>query len=204
MAVFILDTRNQKDDFVEKALKDLGHDIVRSKLPFGDVAVSTDILNVVDLKSSGGGLIELAHNVCSKDHDRLRKEIIKCLEVKGNITFMVFEPHIHRLEDVPFWKVPTFKSNVWTKVYYLNGKRVPKKDLEKGKAYNVEYKCVHRKGDPRTSIKPEILYKALKTMSEPNHYGKGTKINFIFTDKKNCGKRIEELLLTTDKSCDTL
>ena len=78
MTTFILDSRNQKDSFVEKALNDLGHKTSRDfKLSFGDVAKSTNVFNTIDLKSSGGGLIELAKNVCSKDHNRLKMEILK-------------------------------------------------------------------------------------------------------------------------------
>lgn len=195
MATFILDTRNQKDAFVEKALKDLGHTIVRSKLPFGDVAERYDMLNCVDLKSSGGGLIELAHNVCSSDHSRVRNEIMSCLEVNGNITFLVFEPHITCLEDVKNWVSPRFKANMWKKVYTLRGEKVPKSKLKPNEMYDVQTVMVHKKGEPMTRVSGETLYKALKTMSEQGHYAPNTKVNFVFTTKKDCGKAIEEILL---------
>ena len=50
MAVFIVDTRNQKDSFVVKSLLDRGHRVLRSKLPFGDVALSSNILTLSTLK----------------------------------------------------------------------------------------------------------------------------------------------------------
>ena len=195
MATFILDTRNQKDDFVEVGLRNLGHTIIRSKLPFGDVALSTDILNCIDLKSSGGGLLELAGNICSKDHARLKSEIVKCLAANGKITFLIFESGVHCLEDVKFWKVPTYKHNQWGDVYYYMGKRIKKSDLQEGVPYDKRHVMLHNKGEPMTKIAPEVLYKALKTMSEPNHYAKGTKVSFVFTTKYKCGKAIEEILL---------
>jgi hypothetical protein len=67
-SVIILDTRNKKDAFVKESLEELGYRTYRSKLPFGDVAFSGDIFNAVDLKSSGGGLLELAMNICGNDH----------------------------------------------------------------------------------------------------------------------------------------
>ena len=195
MSTFILDTRNQKDAFVEKALKELGHTVIRSKLPFGDVAERYDMLNCIDLKSSGGGLIELAHNVCSSDHSRVRAEIMSCLEVQGNITFLVFEPGITNLEQVKYWESPRFKSNMWQKIYTLRGKRVPKSKLDPHEIYDVKTVMVHKKGEPMTRVKGETLYKALKTMSEQGHYAPNTKVDFVFTTKEDCGKKIEELLL---------
>ena len=195
MATFILDTRNQKDAFVEKSLKELGHDVVRSKLPFGDVAERYDMFNCIDLKSSGGGLIELAHNICSSDHNRMKKEIENCLAVHGNITFLIFEPEIHCLEDVKYWIVPKFKHNIWKKVRYLRGVPVPKNKVKDGEIYDIKSVMVHKAGEPMTKVKAETLYKCMKTISEPDHYGKGTKVNFVFTDKNKCGKVIEDLLL---------
>lgn len=179
MKTIILDTRNQKDGFVESALRELGYNIVRSKLPFGDVALSTNILNCIDLKSSGGGLIELAKNICSKDHSRLKEEIKKCLEVDGNITFLCFEPKISSIEEIKNWEVPTFKNNLWKR------KITP---------FGMKYEILHKKGEKMTKVKPETLMKAIMTMSEQDHYKKNTKINFVFTTKQDCGKIICKLL----------
>ena len=179
MAVIILDTRNQKDGFVEDSLKKLGCTIIRSKLPFGDVALSTNILNCIDLKSSGGGLIELSKNICSKDHSRIKKEINNCLDVNGNITFMCFEPGIETIEGIKNWKVPVFKSNLYKKIKTPEGEIV---------------KCLHKKGELMTKVKPLSLMKAIQTMTQENHYKEGFKVNFVFANKENCGEKILKIL----------
>lgn len=184
MKVVILDTRNQKDSFVQKSLEDLGCTIVRSKLPFGDVALSKNILNCVDLKSSGGGLIELSKNVCSGDHARVKREIKNCLSVNGKITFLCFESGINCIDDIEKWQVPTFKADLFkTKV------------LDSGERKKV---VLHRKGELMTKVKPETLKKAIKTMSEKDHYKQGFVVDFEFTTKEKCGEKILEILQRED------
>lgn len=198
MSVFILDTRNQKDDFVEVALVKLGHTVVRSKLPFGDVALSTNILNCIDLKSSGGGLIEVSRNRCSKDHNRMKKEIEECINVGGKITFLCFEPGIKDIDDIVNWEVPTFKNDQWRIKYYELGTNKPltKTQIEKNniKNYYTKKEKVAKKGDKMTSVNPETLMKSIKTMCTPGHYKEGTKVDFIFTNKKDCGEAIIDIL----------
>jgi hypothetical protein len=177
--IVILDTRNQKDAFVEDALKKLNCTIIRSKLPFGDVALSTDILNCVDLKSSSGGLLELSKNVCSNDHSRVKREIRNCLEVDGKITFLCFEPGIKSVDEIDKWQVPKFKGNMYAKIKTPTG---------------YVSKCLHRKGELMTKVKPETLKKAIKTMSEQDHYKKGFAVNFEFTTKEECGRKILAIL----------
>lgn len=177
MITFILDSRNQKDSFVEKALNDLGHKTSRDfKLSFGDVAKSTNVFNTIDLKSSGGGLIELAKNVCSKDHNRLKMEILKALNKGGQITFLCFEPNIHSIDDIATWQVPTFKSSL-----YKNGK------------------CLHKKGEKMTKVAPETLMKALKTITTQDHYAPNFKVNLEFTTKDDCGRKIVEIFDRMEK-----
>lgn len=185
MQVVIVDTRNQKDDFVVSSLESLGCSVVRSKLPFGDVALATNILKCVDLKSSGGGLIEVAKNICSRDHNRIKKEINSCLAVNGEITFLCFEPGINSIEEVVNWEVPRFKGSLY--------KDVPKYN-ERGNVIAYDRVLVHKKGDLMSRVKPETLMKAIKTMTEPDHYKPGTKVNFLFTTKQNCGELILEIL----------
>lgn len=178
--VIIVDTRNQKDDFVVRALEQRGCTIVRSKLPFGDVALSTNILNCIDLKSSGGGLIEVAKNRCSKDHNRMKKEIESCLSVGGKITFMCFEPEMKTIEDIANWEIPHFKADLYKTKRNTEGK--------------LERVCLHKKGQPMTKVKPESLMKSIQTMTTPDHYKVGTKVDFVFVDKNNCAEKIIEIL----------
>lgn len=178
--VVILDTRNQKDAFVEKSFKDLGYTIIRSKLPFGDVALPTNILNCVDLKSSGGGLIEVARNRCSKDHNRMKREIEACLNCGGKITFMCFEPNMKEIEDIENWKIPCFKADLYKT-----------RKLEDGTCEKI---CLHKKGQPMTKVNPTTLMKSIQTMTTQDHYKKGTKVDFVFASKQNCANKILEIL----------
>ena len=118
MADFIVDTRNQKDDFVIKSLAKLGYTCDRLQLYYGDIARKDNILNSIDLKSSSGGLIELAKNILSKDHERIKREIKKCIAYRGKLTFLCFEPGITCIDDIANWEIPTFKSNQYITSYY--------------------------------------------------------------------------------------
>lgn len=202
MSVIILDTRNQKDSFVEASLKQLGCQCLRSKLMFGDVALSTNVLKVIDLKSSGGGLIEIARNRCSNDHGRMKKEIEECLKFGGEITFMCFEPNMTCIEDIEHWEVPRFKGDVWGVKYFnpISKEPLTKLQKEKWEKAHPTLLCdkkrikLHGKGQLMTQVKPITLMKSIKTMCEPNHYKQGTKVNFVFATKENCGEKILEIL----------
>lgn len=178
--IVILDTRNQKDSFVQEALEKLGCKIIRSKLPFGDVALSSNILNCIDLKSSGGGLLELSRNRCSKDHNRMKAEIENCLSCGGKITFLCFEPGMNKIEDIASWKIPTFKGDLYKKKICEDG--------------SVEKVLLHKKGQPMTKVNPETLMKSIKTMTAQDHYRKGFKVDFEFATKQNCGEKILKIL----------
>lgn len=200
----IVDTRNQKDDFVVKSLQSLGYEVVREKLNFGDVAFDNSRHIVVDLKSSGGGLIELSRNRCSHDHNRMKNEIEKCLKYNGEITFLCFEPNINSIDDIINWQVPRFKTNLWVTKYYEQetNKPLTKDIINKNK--NIKYyskkELLHKAGQLMTKIKPETLMKSLKTMCEPNHYMDGKKVNLEFATKENCGEKIINILTRYNKN----
>ena len=194
----IVDTRNQKDDFVVKSLQSLGYEVERDTLNFGDVAFDGARHIVVDLKSSGGGLIELARNRCSKDHDRMKREIEKCIKYNGEITFLCFEPNINCIEDIKNWQIPKFKSTAYITRYYEQNTNKPLTKALITKNPNIKYytkrEVRHRIGEPMTKVKPETLMKSLMTMCEQDHYAKGKKVNLLFTNKEDCGRKIIEIL----------
>ncbi|HKL93806.1 MAG TPA: hypothetical protein VJZ69_00810 [Clostridia bacterium] len=107
--MILFDTRNQKDTFISEPLTNFGFATDRTKLPFGDIATADDILNAVDIKSAHNGLQELAGNICSGDHNRLRREIEKCAEYGGKLTFLVVHPHITKIDEVCKWKSEVYK-----------------------------------------------------------------------------------------------
>lgn len=162
--VCIADTRNQVDDFAVKSIEKQGYVVRRMGLPFGDFALLDNLTCAVDIKSSGGGIVEIARNICSKDHQRLKREIKKCAEWGGKICFLVANDEgIRSVDDLANWQSPTYKS---------------------GKL----------KGKPFTRVSGTALMKAIKTMSQPNYYAKGLTVRFSFCDKKSAGEKILKIL----------
>jgi hypothetical protein len=162
--ICIADTRNQVDDFAVKSIESQGYKVKRMTLPFGDFALIDNLTCAVDIKSSGGGIVEIARNICSKDHERLKREIMKCADWGGEICFLVANNDgITKVEQLAQWKSPCYKS---------------------GKL----------RGKPFTQVKGETLMKAIQTMSQPNYYANGLTVHFSFCSKENAGKKIIEIL----------
>lgn len=107
--MILFDTRNQKDGFIREPLTKFGYATDRTKLPFGDIATANNILNAIDIKSAKNGLQELAGNICSGDHSRLKREIAKCAEYGGKLTFLVIHPYITKIEEVCKWESEVYK-----------------------------------------------------------------------------------------------
>jgi len=218
---FIVDTRNQKDDFVIKSLNRLGHSCSRLKLYFGDIVKKGDMLKSIDFKSSSGGIMELIKNICSKDHIRFKEEINKCINYGGQLTFLCFEDGINCIDDIRNFKIPVFNSTQYKWCYYskIFNEKISKakikslfdSELKANKIkiygdydyalskyirdnYYLKKEVSHIKGDLMTKVKLETFIKALKTMSKQDHYGKGVKINFEFCSRENSGEKIIEIM----------
>ena len=199
--VCIADTRNQVDDFAVKEIIKQGYEVRRMTLPFGDFALLDNLTYAIDIKSSGGGILELARNVCSTDHQRLKREIKKCAEWNGEICFLIAnEDGVNSIDDLLTWKSPTFKSDQYVQKYKYQDKWVTKavllKHIKEKDLPNYEKKSIktHSKGEPMTTLKMETFVKALKTMSQPNHYKKGLTVRFSFIDKNKAGEKIVQIL----------
>lgn len=218
---FIVDTRNQEDDFIINSLKELGHNCKRLTLYFGDIVKKGDMLKSIDFKSSSGGIMELIKNVCSKDHIRLKNEINKCINYGGELTFLCFEDGVNCIDDIINFEIPKFTSTQYKWFYYSKflNEKISKakikslfdKDLKSNKvkiygsyeyAFNkyvrdnfyLKKEISHIKGEPMTKVKLETFIKALKTMEKQDHYGKGVKINFEFCSRIDAGKKIIDIL----------
>lgn len=81
--VIIEDTRNQitKHALLNKQLTELGHSIVRSKLFVGDYTEAKNQSICIDTKKD---ILEVAGNICGKQHTRFREECIRamCADIK--------------------------------------------------------------------------------------------------------------------------
>lgn len=77
--IIVEDTRNQigKHQLLNKQLTDLGYEVVRTKLYVGDYTRLDNMSICIDTKKDW---VELAGNICGKQHTRFREE---CLRAKS-------------------------------------------------------------------------------------------------------------------------
>lgn len=88
--ILIEDTRNQigKHKVLNEQLKALGHTVVRSKLYVGDYAKINDMSVCIDTKKDW---LELASNICGKQHARFRSECERALACGVKLIVLVEE-----------------------------------------------------------------------------------------------------------------
>ncbi len=102
----IEDTRNKKDKHVKKneAFEDMGINVIRCKLPFGDYSIPPK--TAVDTKK---GLEEIAQNICGtqKEHERFKRECISAKVAGCKLFFLVEnELGIKSINEVHTWVNP--------------------------------------------------------------------------------------------------
>ena len=101
MAVIIEDTRQHVGKYDEAhahfELNDVS--IIRSKLAVGDY--SSPPRRVVDTKK---GFEEVVGNFCSKDRDRVKREIMLARNMGTELIFLVIDDKATCIEDAKAWK----------------------------------------------------------------------------------------------------
>ena len=102
MLTIIEDTRQKKGKYQEahQYFKDRGVNILRSKLPYGDYGLLTNMSRVIDTKK---GFEECAGNFASKDHDRVKREIVEAKAHGIELIFLVIDKKVNCLEDAKDW-----------------------------------------------------------------------------------------------------
>lgn len=104
-----------------------GVELIPLRIPFGDyIAINDDImalirtrgaenihkrdlLDLIDISiDTKKNLLEVCGNVCSRQHERFREELLKS---KGRLILLIEEPGIETLEDVWWWENPRLKKN---------------------------------------------------------------------------------------------
>ncbi|MBR3241907.1 MAG: ERCC4 domain-containing protein [Parasporobacterium sp.] len=102
-----------------------GVQLVPLRIPFGDyIKVTDDIQALIDKHGAENihkrdlqdlitvsidtkkNLVEVCGNICSKQHERFKEELIKS---QGRLILLIEEPNITILEDVYFWDNPRRK-----------------------------------------------------------------------------------------------
>lgn len=104
-----------------------GAELIPLRIPFGDyIRVTAEIQKLINAKGAENihkndlsdlielsidtkkGLQEVVGNVCSKQHERFKRELVKA---NGRLILLIEEPGIETLEDVYFWENPRLKDN---------------------------------------------------------------------------------------------
>ena len=208
--IVIADTRNQDDHFVIENFPKYGYEHRRWNLPFGDFALRECMYNAIDIKSASGGIIEIAKNVCSSDHERVRREIETCIAWGGRICFLIAnDDGITKMEQLAEWEPPKYKSDMYADFYQVNGKWASARALAErchvlmtqlGEAIPGlgrlphERRKLHNKGEPMTAVKGATLMKTLQTMAQPDHYADGFKVDFAFCSRADAAYWILKIL----------
>lgn len=74
-----------------------------------DEVHKSDLLDLIELSiDTKKGLQEVIGNVCSKQHERFKRELLK---TNGRLILLIEEPGIETLEDVYFWDNPRLEKN---------------------------------------------------------------------------------------------
>lgn len=133
------DTRNQVGQHrnVEEYCSRMGIILERKCLNVGDYMFPDEMYTGQKISiDSKADILELCHNVMSRDHRRFKAECIRAQE--QNIKLIVLVEEVPPFGRLDMWEVPTFKHS----------------------------NRFHRFGDPMTLVKPATLRKACISMQE--------------------------------------
>lgn len=102
--IILEDTRNQigKHKTLNENLKALGHTVIRSKLYVGDYAKLNDQTICIDTKKDW---LELASNICGKQHARFRSECERALACDIQLIVLIEEA-----VDLENWTSPVRRT----------------------------------------------------------------------------------------------
>lgn len=166
--VIVQDTREKqgKKDHILNYFESDGVNVVRSKLFVGDYTRLDKQDLCIDVKQN---LNEVYSNLVQQ-HDRFRDECLRARQNGIKLIILVEEDGIEKLEDVERWK--NSRRQKWLE---LNQEHIAGRKL-----------YVKQPSQPPLSSRELML--RMRTMRDK--YG----IEWMFTDKRYCGKRIIEIL----------
>ena len=164
----IQDTREQaqKHNHVLDGFKQLGINVVRSKLLVGDYTRIDNMTVCIDTKKN---LQEVYCNVI-QDHRRFTEECKKAFSANIKLVVLVEEPGIDTVQDVSKWCNPRIAKWERLRDSHKAGKRM-KEQLS-----------------PYPPVSSERLCKAMQTIAERYH------IEWRFCDKADTARTICEIL----------
>jgi len=164
----LVDSNEKKNEHVIDYL-DL-HNIAwkRKRLNVGDYMVDGDLSISIDKKY---GCDELAGNISGADYTRFRKELLRAIEAKTRLIFLVEEQDVFCVNDVCRWT--NWRHAEWLKCN------------ECGDYVRMNMMHLNPKRPPITG---EELMQRMVTIA--NKYS----VEWMFTPKAECGARIVEIL----------
>lgn len=129
--ILIEDTRNKIDKHRAKnqCFENLGHKVIRTKLFVGDYSLLNNQSVCIDTKENW---VELANNLCGKQHERFRNECIKAKNCDIRLVILV-EDEI----PVEQWKSPLKRNK--TPITAVKGETLAKVMNTMHEKYGVEF-----------------------------------------------------------------
>ena len=130
--IIIEDTRNKPDkhERLNAQLEILGHQVVRSKLYVGDYSTTKNQSICIDTKED---ILELAGNICGKQHARFREECIRAQE--GQIRLIILIE-----EETPVYKWVSPKNKARRSLTQVKGETLYKAMQTMSQKYGVEFR----------------------------------------------------------------
>lgn len=141
------------------------------KLDTADYRLYNDNSILIDRKS---GIMEIANNLLSKEHERFKREINRAISQNSKFYILIEDEKITCVDEVANFIIPTFKSNQYKQKIDSNG--------------NMVKYCVRKKGEPRAKFNPLTLSKVMKTQEQK--YG----IKYLFAKHNDIPKMIIKIL----------
>lgn len=142
--ILIEDTRNQigKHKTLNDKLNSLGVAVVRSKLYVGDYARIDDLTTCIDTKKDW---VEVAGNICGKQHDRFRAECMRAKDAGIRLVILVEE-------EIPIeqWKSPRKRNG--RLISQVSNTVLSKAMKTMAEKYGVEFKNCSKQYTAQTII----------------------------------------------------
>lgn len=103
--MLIVDTREQKNQFIIRYLRKHHIEFKKEKLDVGDYAFEDNPKFVIDRKAN---IQELVYNV-THEHDRILREMERAKTNGVRLLFLVEDENVHSLDDLNDWNNPRRK-----------------------------------------------------------------------------------------------
>ena len=143
--ILIEDTRNKIDKHQTKrqCLENLGHQVIRSKLYVGDYSLLNNQSVCIDTKQDW---VEVANNLCGKQHERFRNECIKAKNCGIKLVILVED-------EIPIaeWKSPLKRNK--QPITKVRGEVLQKVIQTMSEKYGVEFVNCSKADAPNEILK---------------------------------------------------